>query len=76
MASSSGLYGKIFIFTVFIKILFLIILFPYVCLKLILQLFDISWYHCTDVIVHADRFLDVIEPLVIALMLLYLMLGS
>ena len=39
------------------------------------QSFSISFYHCTDVIVHAYSFLDVIEPLVIALMLLCLMLG-
>ena len=44
------------------KTLFLIILFSYVCLNLMLQLFNISCYHCTEVIVHAYRFLDVIEP--------------
>ena len=76
MATSSGLFEKIFIFTILMKILFLIILFSYVCLNLMLQLFNISFYHCTDVIVHAYRFLDVIEPLIIALMLLCLMLGS
>ena len=40
------------------------------------QSFNISFYHCTDVIMHAYRFLDVLGPFMMVLMLLCIMWDS